>query len=150
MWTGRRNMSTAMMRAWSSRPDTVAVDEPFYACYLERTQADHPGREEVIADGQTDCQKVIDRLTTDPLPSGKRIFYQKHMTHHLLPEIERSFIERLTNCFLIREPAEVIASYTKKNHEPSLQDIGFVQQAEIFDLVCRRGIPPVIDARDVQ
>src|SRR5215212_5104910 len=118
MWSGPRNISTAMMRAWSSRADTVVIDEPFYAYYLQRTEADHPGRGEVIA-----------RLTTDPLPSGKRIFYQKHMTHHLLPEVERSFIHHLTNCFLIRDPAEVIASYTKKNHEPSLEDIGFVQQA---------------------
>src|SRR3954447_19700588 len=150
MWSGPRNISTAMMRAWSSRPDTVVVDEPFYAFYLQRTKADHPGREEVIAAGESDWRKVIDRLTTDPLPSGKRIFYQKHMTHHLLPEIERGFIHRLTNCFLIRDPGEVIASYTKKNHEPSLEDIGFVQQAEIFDVVSAHTAPPVIDAHDVQ
>lgn len=150
MWSGPRNISTAMMRAWGNRPDTVVVDEPLYAFYLQRTNADHPGREEVIAAGDTDWRKVVQRLTTDPLPHGRRIFYQKHMTHHLLPEVDRSFLTQLTNCFLIRDPAEVIASYMKKNHEPALEDLGFVQQAEIFELVSKRGTPPVIDARDVQ
>ena len=138
------------MRAWSSRADTIVVDEPLYAFYLERTKADHPGRDEVIAAGETDWRKVVQRLTSDPLPDGRRIFYQKHMTHHLLPEIDRSFLDQLTNCFLIRDPAEVIASYTNKNHEPSLEDLGYVQQAEIFEIGARRGTPPVIDAQDVQ
>lgn len=150
MWSGPRNISTAMMRAWGNRPDTVVVDEPLYAFYLARTQADHPGRDEVIAAGETDWRRVVQQLTTDPLPEGKRIFYQKQMTHHLLPEIDRGFLDRLTNCFLIRDPAEVIASYMKKNYEPSLEDLGFVQQAEIFDIVSRNETPPVIDGRDVQ
>ncbi|HEV3410427.1 MAG TPA: hypothetical protein VG095_09035 [Chthoniobacterales bacterium] len=151
MWSGPRNISTAMMRAWGNRPDTIVVDEPLYAFYLHRTNADHPGREEVIAAGETNWRKVVARLTSDPLPEGKRIFYQKHMTHHLLPEIDRSFLNRLANCFLIRDPAEVIASYMKKNYEPALEDVGFVQQGEIFDFVCAetRSTPPVIDARDV-
>ncbi len=149
MWSGPRNISTAMMRAWENRPDTFVVDEPFYAYYLERTNADHPGREEVIAQGETDWRKVVDRLTSDS-PNGKRIFYQKQMTHHLLPEIDRNWMLGLTNCFLIRDPAEVIASYTKKNHEPTIDDIGFVQQEEIFDwLRERNSTPPVIDAHDV-
>jgi hypothetical protein len=151
MWSGPRNISTAMMRAWGNREDTVVVDEPFYACYLAHTNVDHPGRDEVIATGETDWRKVVSRLTSDPLPRGKRIFYQKHMTHHLLPEIDRSFLARLTNCFLIRDPAAVITSYMKKNHEPALEDLGFVQQAEIFDYVraSTGTIPPVIDARTV-
>ena len=151
MWSGPRNISTAMMRAWGNREDTVVVDEPFYACYLAHTNVDHPGRDEVIATGETDWRKVVSRLTSDPLPRGKRIFYQKHMTHHLLPVIDRSFLARLTNCFLIRDPAAVITSYMKKNHEPTLEDLGFVQQAEIFDYVraSTGTIPPVIDARTV-
>ncbi len=150
MWSGPRNISTALMRAWGNRPDTIVVDEPLYAFYLQRTKADHPAGEEVIAAGEIDWRKVVERLTTDPLPNGRRVFYQKHMTHHLLPEIDRSFLDRLTTCFLIRDPAEVIASYTKKNHEPSIEDLGFLQQAEIFALVSKRALPPVIDARDVQ
>ncbi|MDQ6913268.1 MAG: HAD family hydrolase [Verrucomicrobiota bacterium] len=149
MWSGPRNISTAMMRAWENRPDTFVIDEPFYAYYLQRTAADHPGRDEVIAHGETDWKKVVTRLTSDP-PNGKRIFYQKQMTHHLLPEIDRDWMLGLTNCFLIRDPAEVIASYTKKNREPTLEDVGFVQQEEIFNwLRARSGRPAVIDARDV-
>jgi hypothetical protein len=151
MWSGPRNISTAMMRAWGNRPDTIVVDEPFYAFYLQRTDVDHPGREEVIATGETDWRKVVARLTADPLPEGKTIFYQKQMTHHLRPEVARDWLRDVTNCFLIRHPAEVIASYVKKRDEPALADLGFVQQAEIFDLACRQmgGTPPVIDARDV-
>lgn len=139
-----------MLRAWGNRPDTFVIDEPLYAFYLAQTGADHPGREEVIAAGETDWRKVVARLT-NATPAGCAIVYQKQMTHHLLPEIERDWLLGLTNCFLIRDPREVIISYTKKNHAPSVADLGFVQQAEIFDFVCARTgqIPPVIDARDV-
>lgn len=150
MWSGPRNISTAMMRSWGNRPDTFVCDEPFYAFYLRETGREHPGRDEVVAAGETDSGKVIEQLT-GPVPNRKPIFYQKHMTHHLLPGIDREWLGSVTNCFLIRDPAEVIVSYVKKNHEPSLEDIGFVQQAEIFDWVCERtsSVPPVIDARDV-
>lgn len=150
MWSGPRNISTAMMRAWGNRPDTFVCDEPFYAYYLQATGRDHPGRDEVIAQGETDWRKVIAQLTGD-VPDGKRIFYQKQMTHHLLPEMDRAWLNAVTNCFLIRDPAEVIVSYLKKKDDPTLEDIGFVQQAEIFDWVREQtgAIPPVIDARDV-
>ena len=150
MWSGPRNISTAMMRAWGNRPDASVCDEPFYACYLNATQCEHPGRDEVIAHGETDWRKVISGLTGS-IPKDKRIFYQKHMTHHLLPGIDREWLGAVKNCFLIRDPAEVIVSYIKKNNDPTLEDIGVVQQAEIFDWVCARtnAVPPVIDAHDV-
>jgi hypothetical protein len=152
MWSGPRNISTAVMRAWGNRPDTFVCDEPFYAYYLKATGRDHPGAAEVIASGETDSRKVIAQLT-GPIPGGKRIFYQKQMTHHLLPEIDRGWLGAVTNCFLIRDPAEVIASYIKKNNDPTIDDIGFAQQAEIFDWARAESgsgaIPPVIDARDV-
>ena len=150
MWSGPRNISTAMMRSWGNRPDTFVCDEPFYAYYLRATGREHPGADEVIASGETDWRKVVERLTGE-VPNGKRIFYQKQMTHHLLPEIDRAWLGGLTNCFLIRDPREAIVSYIKKNNEPTLEDIGFVQQAEIFDWVREDtgAIPPVIDARDV-
>lgn len=150
MWSGPRNISTAMMRSWGNRPDTFVCDEPFYAHYLHATGREHPGAAAVIANGETDGRKVIAQLTGD-VPNGKRVFYQKQMTHHLLPEIEREWLGAVTNCFLIRDPREVIASYMKKNNDPTLEDIGFVQQAEIFDSVRARtgAIPPVIDAHDV-
>ncbi len=154
MWSGPRNISTALMRAWGNRPDTVVVDEPFYACYLKATGADHPGADEVIARGETDWRKVVACLTSDRLQSGRQgpshILYQKQMTHHLLPEISRDWLACVTNCFLIRDPCEVIASYLKKEQDLTLADLGFKQQAEIFDWVRTHTIiPPVIDARDL-
>src|SRR4051812_37309113 len=134
MWSGPRNISTAMMRAWGNRPDTFVCDEPFYAYYLAATGREHPVAAEVIAHGETDWRKVIVQLT-GPVPGGKRIFFQKQMTHHLLPEVDRSWLGTVKNCFLIRDPAEVIVSYIRKNDDPSLEDIGFIQQAEIFDWV---------------
>ena len=139
-----------MMRAWGNRDDTVVIDEPFYAYYLKATGIDHPGADEVIATGETDWRKVIEQLTGQ-IANGKRIFFQKHMTHHLLPEIDREWLGAVTNCFLIRDPREVINSYIKKRENPALEDLGFVQQAEIFDFVRTRtnAVPPVIDAKDV-
>ena len=150
MWSGPRNISTAMMRSWGNRPDTFVCDEPFYACYLHKTGREHPGREEVIAHGETNWRKVIAQLT-GPVPHGRRIFFQKQMTHHLLPGMDRTWLAEVTNCFLIRDPAEVIVSYIKKNNDPTLEDIGFVQQTQIFDWVRARtrSVPPVIDAHDV-
>ena len=140
-----------MMRAWGNRADTVVVDEPFYAVYLAATKLAHPGAEEIIAAGETDAAKVIQELTDTPLPPGRHVQYQKQMTHHLLPSIDRRWLARVHNCFLLREPAEVIASYLRKNGEPVAEDLGFIQQAEIFDFVCAESgkIPPVIDAADV-
>ncbi len=151
MWSGPRNISTAMMRAWGNRPDTVVVDEPFYAFYLHRTGAGHPRAGEVMAQGETDWQAVVARLTGG-LPENCRIFYQKQMTHHFLPGIDRAWLATVSNCFLIRDPAEVIASYLRKREEPTLDDLGFVQQEEIFEFVrdATGRTPPVVDARDVQ
>ena len=137
MWSGPRNISTAMMRAWGNRDDTVVIDEPFYAYYLKVTGIEHPGADEVIATGETDWRKVVAHLTGQ-ITNGKRIFFQKQMTHHLLPEIDREWLEAVTNCFLIRDPREVINSYIKKREDPALEDLGFVQQAEIFDFVRTR------------
>jgi len=156
MWSGPRNISTAMMRSWGNRLDTVVVDEPFYAFYLKETGTKHPGAEEVIAQGKTEWRKVVELCRSAPtgaiaVSSEKKIFYQKQMTHHLLPQISRDWLRDVTNCFLIRDPAEVIASYIKKQPEPELNDLGFVQQAEIFDFVRSQtdSPPPVIDADDV-
>jgi hypothetical protein len=150
MWSGPRNISTAMMRSWGNRPDTFVCDEPFYAYYLMASGREHPMRDEVIAQGETGWRKVVAQLTGD-VPGGNPIFYQKQMTHHLLPQIDRDWLGAVTNCFLIRDPAEVIESYVKKNNDPSLEDIGFIQQAEIFDRVCEHTgvVPPVIDAHDI-
>jgi hypothetical protein len=150
MWSGPRNISTAMMRSWGNRDDVVVTDEPLYAHYLYLTQKPHPGREVVVAAGETDWQKVVTGLI-GPIPDGKRIYYQKHMTHHLLPHISREWLLKLTNCFLIRHPREVLASYTKVVETPQVEDVGFPQQAEIFQQVTTATgrVPPVLDAGDV-
>jgi hypothetical protein len=159
MWSGPRNISTAMMRSWGNRADTAVIDEPFYAFYLKRTGMKHPGADQVIASGETNWRKIVERLT-GPVPNGKRILYQKQMTHHLLPQVDRQWLGAVTNCFLIRDPREVILSYIKKNPKPTLEDLGFMQQTEIFDFVVwtsRRDVPGrrsapslpiVIDAKD--
>lgn len=150
MWSGPRNISTAMMRAWGNRPDTFVCDEPLYARYLQQTGLPHPGADEVIRHHETDWRKVVDWLTGD-VPQGMSIFYQKQMAHHLLPEIDRGWLMSVTNCFLIREPREMITSLIKITPQPSLPDTGLPQQLEIFNLVRERTgeIPPVLDAQDV-
>jgi hypothetical protein len=139
-----------MMRAWGNRADTFVVDEPFYAYYLSATGKKHPVADEVIASGETDWRKIIAQLT-GPIPNGKRIFFQKQMAHHLLPDVDREWLSGVANCFLIRDPREVIASYVKKREDPVLKDLGFMQQVEIFDFVRTRVkvTPPVLDAKDV-
>jgi hypothetical protein len=149
MWSGPRNISTAMMRSWGNRPDTVVCDEPLYAHYLQQTGKHHPGSAEVLAHHETDWRAVAAELT-GPIPNGKSIYYQKHMTHHLLPAIEREWLDRLTHCFLIREPEAMLASLAAKLDSPALEDTGLPQQVELFERVCARGVtPPVIDSSDV-
>ena len=149
MWSGPRNISTALLRSWENRADTAVVDEPLYASYLQATGKEHPGADQVIAHGETDWRKVVHFLTSDA-PGGQPIFYQKQMTHHLLPEMEQDWLLGLTNCFLIRDPAAVIVSYAKKHDQITAEDLGFPQQAEIFEFVRARlgALPVVVDAQD--
>ena len=158
MWSGPRNISTAMMRAWENRKDTVVWDEPFYGHYLEQTGIPHPGADEVIADQGTDWRAIAAECANGPIANGPRgyigsppaIFYQKHMTMHLLPRIDRGWLSNVVNCFLIRSPKEVIASYAKVRSDLTLEDLGFVQQAALFDFVIKISgeIPLVIDSTD--
>ncbi len=149
MWSGPRNISTAMMRAWENRPDCAVSDEPLYAHYLQSTGLDHPGREEVIATGDTDWRRVVKALTSGPAPDHQPIWYQKHMSHHLLPGMDLVWIGMLRNVLLIRDPREVVASYVKSRAEVTPDDIGLLQQARLYDHLCKTGCtPPVIDAGD--
>jgi len=145
MWSGPRTVSTALMRSWENRPDTAVVDEPLYAFYLDRTGIDHPAREQVIASQPTSWRAVIGELTAGPPPPGVTVCYAKHMTHHLLPEVDRDALAPLRHAFLIRDPRELLASYARVRATPTLDDLGLWQQAEIFD----RFGGPVIDSRDL-
>ena len=150
MWSGPRNISTAMMRSWESRSDTFVIDEPFYPYYLSQTNVDHPGREEVISKGELDKNYVSKGLMTD-IQEGCSIYYQKHITHHLLPSIDRSWMKKVENCFLIRDPKDMIISYSKVHDDLNMHLLGLNEQYEIFTYVkdITGVIPPVIDAKDV-
>lgn len=151
MWSGPRNLSTALMYAFAARGDCAVVDEPFYAAYLAASGIEHPMREAIVAAGETDPVAVAGRLAGPP-PDGMAHFYQKHMTLHLLPGFPRGWMRRCANVFLIRHPARVVASYAAKRESPTLADIGFVQQAELYDEVADwAGVPPpVIDSADIR
>jgi hypothetical protein len=150
MWSGPRNISTAMMRAFENRPDTDVIDEPFYGVYLKSTGIDHPLRDEVLAACPTDWREIA-RVLLGPAPGGRPVFYQKHMTHHMLPEIGRDWLVHCRNAFLIRAPEAVLASYSAKREGVTLADIGFVEQRELFEREADRlgRAPPVVDADDV-
>jgi hypothetical protein len=148
MWSGPRNISTALMRSWENRSDSMVVDEPLYAHYLAVTGLDHPGRDEVIASGDTDWCRVVQALL-GPVPPGVDVFYQKHMTHHLTDDIDRAWIARLTNVLLIRDPREVVASYLRSRDRVTADDIGLPQQQRLYEELRAAGSSPlVIDSSD--
>jgi hypothetical protein len=150
MWSGPRNVSTAFMRAWENREDTLVVDEPFYAHYLDYTGLDHPGREEVIAVHERDWRRVVSALLA-PVPEGIGILYQKQMSHHLLPHMGREWLGSMTHGFLIRDPRPMLVSLGDKLGDFDLLATGLPQQVEIFDHVVRTTgqVPPVVDAAEL-
>ncbi|MEI9932296.1 MAG: hypothetical protein WDM89_17585 [Rhizomicrobium sp.] len=150
MWSGPRNISTAMMRSFENRADTTVIDEPFYAAFLNATGIDHPMREESMASQPTDPDAVVAQIS-GPVPGGKPIWYQKHMTHHMVDGFPRDWIAQMRNAFLIRAPEDVLASYVQKREAVTLDDIGFVSEAELFDREAQRlgHTPPVVHGEDV-
>ena len=147
MWSGPRNISTAMMRSFENRGDCAVIDEPFYANYLACTRLNHPGRDEVIAAGETDWGRVVETLI-GPVPDNMPVFYQKHMTHHMLAHIGHHWFGAMKHVFLIRDPREVLASYLKSRPQATVEDIGVLQEAALYDEVAigTGAAPPVIDA----
>lgn len=150
MWSGPRNISTAMMRAWENRADTIVTDEPFYACYLTATGIEHPGRDEVIASQSSEWQQVISDCVTQT-HTDATIHYQKHMTQHMLPDMELDWLQKLVNVFLIRSPEEVVASYAQARPDLTAEDLGFAQQHRLYQYVKQNihSEPLVISARQV-
>ena len=147
MWSGPRNISTAMMRSFENRADCRVVDEPFYAAYLAATGLDHPMRDEVLASQPQDWRAVVAELAGSDGP----LVYEKHMTHHMLAGFGLDWLADRRNAFLIRDPAEVLASYTAKRAEVTLDDIGVVRQRELFEREADRlgEAPPVVRGADV-
>lgn len=150
MWSGPRNISTAMMYSFASRPDCEVWDEPFYAFALKESGSDHPLKEQIVSRYETRYENIVARCLSPP-GGGRSLFYQKHMTHHMLPGFDRSWILKLANAFLIRDPLRVLASYARKWEDVSLRAIGIVEQWEIFKMVAdsRGSVPAVVDAEDV-
>jgi hypothetical protein len=145
MWSGPRNLSTAMMYAFGTRPDFAASDEPFYAAYLAATRIDHPMREEVIAAGEADPERVASTLA-GKVPGNNRHWYQKHMAMHMIAGFPLDWAADCVNVHLIRHPARVIASYTEKRERPTLDDIAFHRQVELY----ARFPGPVLDSADIR
>lgn len=149
MWSGPRNLSTALMRSWESRRDTIVHDEPFYASYLDRTGIDHPIRQETIAVGTIDPNEVIAELLRE-LPDST-IYYQKHMAHHLPPGLMLDWILQLRNCILIRDPNQMLSSLLKRIPGARLEDTGLPQQHMLLDFLTEQleERPPIVDSRDI-
>ena len=147
MWSGPRNLSTTMMYSFGARKDFSIWDEPYYAAYLNMTGLEHPMRKEILAQGILNPEEVRSACV-GKIPNGKSNYFQKHQTQHMLPSFDREWIKDVTNVFLIRHPARVISSYEKKRENPTLEDLGFKQQYEIFDYVCQKTgkKPPVVDS----
>ena len=148
MWSGPRNISTAMMYSFENRADCRAIDEPFYAHYLEQSGVDHPGAQKVIDSYETDYQKITQMLSGD-IPEGASIWYQKHMCHHISTGHELDWIQNLTNCFLIRDPREVLLSLSKITHEVSLWATGLPQQVMLFERASQYEPPVILESKDI-
>ena len=144
MWSGPRNLSTAMMYSFAARGDARVVDEPFYAAYLAETGADHPMRDAVLASQPVDVEEVEKTLIS---PVSEPVFYQKHMTHHMLDHWPLDWMNEVQNVFLIRHPARVVASYVRKRQAPAFDDLGFAQQTRIAGMV---DDPVIVDAADIR
>lgn len=149
LWSGPRNISTALMYSFGQRQDTTIVDEPLYAHYLSKTDAKeyHPGAEEVIESMDTDGQKVIDEVILGDYDYPIAFF--KNMTHHLI-DLDWSFMEKTINVILTRPPKDTLLSYIKLIDEPTMQDVGYAKQLEVAEYLKSIDKKPVIvDAKNI-
>jgi hypothetical protein len=147
VWSGPRNVSTALMYAFRQRPDTVVLDEPLYGHYLKVTGADHPGDDEVLAVVDNDGERVVREILLGPCERPVHFF--KNMAHHLT-HLDRAFLGGLRNVLLARDPVEMLPSLAQQLPEPTLRDTGLLKQVEILGHVLRSGEDPIVlDARDL-
>ena len=142
MWSGPRNLSTALMRSFENREDTKVWDEPLYAYYLNETKKDHPMFKEIIETYEININKLTKKIVSTN--KDEKIFYQKHMSHHILSQTPINWITKGTNVFLIRDPRDVILSYIQKNTLNNSDDIGFPMQRKLFNLIKDRGENPIV------
>ena len=145
--SGPRNLSTALMYSFSQRPDTKVIDEPFYAHYLSTTGISHPGRKETLETLSSDINKVLDNIFKT---SGCEILFLKNMAHHH-QEMELSFLENMTNLFLVRNPGQLIASFAQVIKNPQMKDIGLKKSWELYQIICElnNASPNVLDSAQI-
>ena len=150
VWSGPRNLSTALMRSFGTRSDFEILDEPFYAAYLKKTGIQHPMFDEIISSQLSNYKQVADYCINGQV--DKPYQYQKHMTHHMIKNYHEDLILSLKNVILIRKPELVLNSYKKKNKNYEFKDLGFQQIYEIYEFIYNRlrYFPLVIDADDLQ
>jgi len=150
MWSGPRNISTALMRSFENRPDTYVSDAPFYAHYLYITKKKHPMYKEIIHYGDTNWNSVVKNITGN-IPYNKKVWYQKHMAQHNLQNKNLNWIRKMKNILLIRNPKEVILSYIKKNSLINILELGYIQQVELVKKIEEDFgiIPIIIDSQDL-
>ena len=150
MWSGPRNISTAMMRAWENRPDTEVVDEPFYACYLKATHLEHPLLNQVLESQSSDWKTVVAQLSEERFKPETKIQYQKQMSHHMVEGFDAQWFSSLNNIFLIRHPEKVLASYAKKRQDVTANDLGYETLYRLYDQVSSAADGAlIIDSDDV-
>jgi hypothetical protein len=143
MWSGPRNLSTAMMYSFAARADFSVMDEPFYAPYLHATGQDHPMRAEILAAHETDPRAVARACLGE---TDRPHLYMKHMPHHMVAGFPLDWAADCVNVHLIRHPARVIASYAAKREAVTLDQIGYVQQTALY----KRFGGIVIDSFDIR
>ena len=150
MWSGPRNVSTALMRSFENRSDSFVSDEPFYSYFLYKTGLKHPLSKEIVNSGLINYDEIVKYITGD-IPYSKSIWYQKHMAHHILEGESLDWIKNMKNCLLIRHPNDVILSYSKKNEINNIQQLGYIQQIEIYKMLTKEkgNSPVIIDAQDL-
>lgn len=147
VWSGPRNVSTALMYAFAQRSDTRVVDEPLYGHYLRVSGAPHPGAEVVMAAMRTDAAQVIAEVILGPC--DRPVLYLKQMAHHLV-ELDRGFLADTVNALLIRDPVQMLPSLVKNIAQPALRDTGLALQTELYDQLRDLGqAPPILDAKQI-
>lgn len=148
LWSGPRNVSTALMYSFAQRPDTVVVDEPLYGHFLRVTGTVHPGRDEVMANVNCDGDAVMHELLTRSYGDAG-VLFMKQMAHHLV-EVDKGFLKKTANIFLIRDPEQMLPSLTIQLPGAGLFDTGLKMQWELFEELRDAGqSPAIIDSREL-
>jgi hypothetical protein len=147
LWSGPRNVSTALMYSFAQRDDTRVIDEPLYAHYLRVSGAEHPGRDEVLAAMDADGPRVVRDIILGPCHWP--VLFMKQMAHHLV-DLDWDFLRFTANVLLIRDPREMLPSLARNLPRPTLADTGLAVQVELLDRLREWGqTPPVLDAREL-